>query len=91
MGGRLGFLSNSPQVDNCYYLDGRVTPTNDKGSELSAEALADRNSFKDWDFTNTWEMDDFLGRPVLQGVPEQTGVEVEGGEYIIRDAAGLAA
>ena len=83
MGGILGFISNSPQVENCYYLDGCVTPTNDKGSKLSAEDFADIDSFEGWDFTDTWEMDYILGRPVLRDVPEQTGVEVEGGEYII--------
>ena len=69
---------------NCYTLQGSTE--NQSLLELSAENFANTEFFEGWDFTSTWDMDDFLGRPVLRGVtePKQT-------EYNIYTAGQLRA
>ncbi len=69
-GGVYGIADGSGVTD-CYYLEG----TADRGfcseggadpvKALTAAQLADKSSFANWDFENTWAMDNSLGRPVL--------------------------
>ena len=67
---------------NCYTLQGSTE--NQSLLELSAENFANTEFFEGWDFTSTWDMDDFLGRPVLRGVtePKQTEYNIYTAEQL---------
>ena len=58
---------------NCYTLEGSTE--NRSNLELSAENFANADFFTGWDLNNIWEMDPFLGRPVLRGVTESKQTE----------------
>ena len=78
-------------VTGCYYLTGTATTDAGGSNPLTAAYFADKTKFTGWNFADTWQMDLILGRPVLQSVPEESGVDIEDGAYIIRDAEDLEA
>ncbi len=66
---RLPFI----EINRCYYLDNMEHPasypesyTEENAKKLTAEEFKNQNSFIGFDFENIWEMDNELGRPVLQ-------------------------
>ena len=67
---------------NCYTLQGSTE--NQSLLELSAENFANADFFTGWDLNNIWEMDPFLGRPVLRGVtePKQTEYNIYTAEQL---------
>ena len=83
---------NSGAITNCYRLSvSDITPTklNDLGTAISAEEFADRSKFSEWDFSATWEIIDFWGRPTLRSIPEIEGNGTETEPYPIPDLATL--
>ena len=73
VGGVVGYKGGG-DVTCCYYLEQDNLPgigyggdSDDDASPLTKEEFADTDSFTDWDFTNTWTIDDMGGfeRPVL--------------------------
>ena len=74
VGGVAGY-KDSGDVTGCYYLAkdglngiGYGGDSDDNATPLTKEEFADTYSFTDWDFTNTWTIDDMGGfeRPVLR-------------------------
>ena len=85
-------LNNSGAITNCYRLSvSDITPTklNELGTAISAEEFADSNKFSEWDFSATWEIIDFWGRPTLRSIPEIEGNGTETEPYPIPDLATL--
>ncbi|MCH5353851.1 MAG: S-layer homology domain-containing protein [Acutalibacter sp.] len=80
-------------VTNCYYLEntaaGGINGEDEAGhaEPITAEELADRNTFIDWNFNSIWGMSTEEGdiRPVLRAVPElpydETPEDPEGRKY----------
>ena len=75
MAGGVAGYKDSGDVTCCYYLEQDNLPgigyggdSDDDASPLTKEEFADTYSFTDWDFTNTWTIDDMGGfeRPVLR-------------------------
>lgn len=67
------WLAYEENVLNCYYLEGTYDigayteeGTIDTTTALTAEQFANQSSFENWDFDTVWEMDEALGRPILQ-------------------------
>ena len=73
VGGVAGY-KDGDAVSSCYYLEQGSLPgigndvDNDDATPLTKEQFADTYSFTDWDFNNTWTIDDMGGfeRPVLR-------------------------
>ena len=66
-------------ITNCYYLTGTAekngdTSDKDAGNSgaIDEAAFAVQSTFADWDFVDTWIMDDIFHRPVLRTVAEYT-------------------
>lgn len=70
--------SGGEDVTDCYYLEGtwdKGVCTEDYGcadttTALTAEQLADKSNFTNWDFDTIWEMSEQHGRPVLRSNKE---------------------
>ena len=77
---------NDGAVTACYYLEG-AAPDNNIGYPLTLEEFATQSMFigVGWDFTNTWIMDIWLARPVLQDPREYGAPGTEEEPYIISD------
>ena len=62
-GGLLG--SNTwGSVDSCYFLD-TAGPNNDCGTPLAHDAMKRKASFVDWNFNDTWRIDEAWSYPFL--------------------------
>ena len=59
-------------IKNSYYLDTTCDVPN-KGTSLSVDKFATKDSFSGWDFDTTWTISEVLGRPVLVSNPETGG------------------
>lgn len=62
------------------------------GATVTDEALKAEAAYTDlgWDFSNTWAMDDTLGRPVLKNVPEIAAQSTAGETIYVETEADLA-
>ncbi|MGN0207158.1 MAG: GLUG motif-containing protein, partial [Muribaculaceae bacterium] len=82
--------SNSDAITNCYYLSVSgiiISNLNDLGTAISAEELAVSGTFSEWDFSATWEIIDFWGRPTLRSNSEIEGKGTESEPYQIPNLA----
>ena len=85
-GGVVGYNHNQfteGRITNSYTLAGSAS-RNGYGSPLTSEQFADQSAFTGWDFTSTWTMSNWLGRPVLKSSIEG-GSGTEEDPYIIPD------
>ena len=87
VGGVVG--SNDGTVTNCYYNNEVYTAedTTVGVTGIGAAEFADEEKFTGagWDFTETWIMDEWLARPVLQDPRETGGTGTQDDPYIIPD------
>ena len=76
----VGYM-NTGTVTNCYYLYASslrgIGYGNDTTTQLTSTEFKDQDKFTGFDFDDTWEMNTFLGRPILQANPEIT-ITIEG-------------
>ena len=98
IGGILG--NNNGTVTNCYYFAENPSFGGIAGADVAGEAeyktkeeFAQQGTFNGWDFTETWRISSFHGRPVLIDNPEPeftlSGSGTAGDPYVIDTAATL--
>ncbi len=74
--------STNDTIENCYYLANTAEKgvggsyTGDGVKPLTTEDFSNEESFEGWDFSSTWKMSEFLGRPILRSNSE--GVYLDG-------------
>ena len=85
VGGISGY--GSGEVMGSYYLEGTAEYDAVGGEMKTAEQFAQQSTFTDagWDLTETWVMDEWFGRPVLQDPRELSGSGTESDPYVIPD------
>ena len=55
-------------TENSYYID--TCGAEGEGNSISADDFKNADTFDDWDFDGTWEMNNWLDRPILVSNPE---------------------
>lgn len=91
-------VTNVVSVNNCYYLGNEAAEVEKVsftgGGYLDELSLRDKNSFKDWNFSDIWEMGktDGYKLPVLKDLTFSYSLEAGTtlNPYIIKDEADLA-
>ena len=73
-GGVAGYQDSKSTTLNCYYLEntaatGIGTALNTDGMKTKEDFSA-QNTFNYWEFPDIWNMNEDLGRPILQALPE---------------------
>ena len=109
VGGVIGYNCNTfrdSTVQNCFFLKNTTVNNelsdngvgNNSGtiinvSGIDEAALANPDTFTDWDFNTVWKMNGLLGRPILIFIPEAEELEGSGTSadpYLIKTAEELA-
>lgn len=99
-GGIAGYNSDDDKVTNCYYFAensdfGGIAGADKEGKAeyKSKDDFAKQGTFNGWDFTETWRMSSFHGRPILIKNPEPeftlSGSGTAGDPYVIDTAETL--
>lgn len=60
-------------AENNFYLNGS-SPDNGYGVAKTKNEFSQQSTFNNWDFDTVWKMNEDLGRPVLQAIPEELSI-----------------